>query len=150
MSKIRLTLVAGSILFLAVGCLLALYSFMGQGINDGESRNISRTGLPSSPDLIEWSSWQTNDGSVYPFSSFQGENRPAFLPEFRIGRAKGFFFDFVFYQGRCTLDGSTRVYPAIGPGWGASYHWFWSWFAFALGIILLASARRLRGVSLSR
>lgn len=123
----------GVILMLASG-LLALRSFAGQGINDGEWGNIAKTGVPLCMEQLQWSSWQRNDGSVYPFPAFQAEHRPGTLPEFRIGRAKGFLFDFVFYQGRFTGDGITHDFPAIGPGWGAVYHWRWSRLVFVLGV----------------
>ena len=42
---------------------------VGQGINDGEWRNIAETGLPSRPDQFQWSAWQPNNGAVYPFPS---------------------------------------------------------------------------------
>lgn len=58
----------GVILMLASG-LLALRSFAGQGINDGEWGNIAKTGVPLCMEQLRWSSWRRNDGSVYPFSA---------------------------------------------------------------------------------
>ena len=141
---LRISLLSGGVILLFASCLLALLSGLGQGINDGEWRNISRTGLPLAPDRLQWSPWQPNDGSVYPFHSVGGENKPDTLPEFRVGRRGGVFFDFVFYEGRYTRDGIIREFPAIGPGWGARYHWIWSGVALALGVCLLGVARGLR------
>jgi hypothetical protein len=81
--------------------------------------------------------WHYNDGAVHPFSAFQPEQRPEALPEFRVGHAKGFLFDFIFYQGRFIRDGVTHEFPAIGPGWGARYHWGWSVLALALSLCFL-------------
>jgi hypothetical protein len=138
---LRIALLSSGIALLVVGCLLLFLGLAGQGINDGEWRNISETGLPSRPDQFSWSAWRPNDGSVYPFSSFQPEQRPDALPEFRVGHATGFLFDFIFYQGRFQRDGVTQEFPAIGPGWGASYHWIWSCLAFVSGACCVLGAR---------
>jgi hypothetical protein len=137
---LRIVLLSVGIGLLIAGCVLLFFGLAAQGINDGEWRNITETGLPSAPDQFTWSSWQPNDGSVYLFSSYQPEQRPDGLPEFRIGHAKGFLFDFIFYQGRFTRDGITHQFPAIGPGWGARYHWGWSCLAFAAGLSLILAA----------
>lgn len=127
---------SGTALFVA-GCLLLLFSFVGQGINDAEWGTISQTGLPSHPGLFTWSAWRPNDGSVQPFPTFQTLQHPDAFPEFRVGRGKSLWFDFVFYQGRFTRDGVTQEFPAIGPGSGAVYHWGWAWMAFAGGTACL-------------
>ena len=141
---LRIALLSFGIILLITGCLLLFFGLAAQGINDGEWRNISETGLPSLADQFSWSAWRPNDGAVYPFSTFQPERRPEALPEFRIGHAKGFLFDFIFYQGRFIRDGLTHEFPAIGPGWGARYHWGWSCLAFALGLCFLFAARFAR------
>src|SRR4051812_40957197 len=97
---LRIVLLSFGIALLIAGGLLLFFRLSAQGINDGEWRNITETGLPSVPDQLTWSSWQPNNGTVYPFSTYQPEQRPDSLPEFRIGHAKGFLFDFIFYQGR--------------------------------------------------
>lgn len=126
-------LLSFGIALLIVGCLLSACGLAAQGINDGEWHTISQTGQPSRPELFTWSAWRPNNGSVYPFHSFQALQQPASLPEFRMGRGKGFFFDFVFYQGRFVRDGVSHEFPAVGPGWGAAYHWVWALLAFAAG-----------------
>ncbi len=141
---LRIALLSSGIALIAVGCLLLLFRLLGQGINDSEWRNISKTGLPSVPGKLSWSAWRPNDGSIRPFSSFQTEQRPEALPEFRVGHARGFLFDFVFYQGRFLEDGDLEVFPALGPGWGARYRSIWACLAFALGCCLLLASRLMR------
>jgi len=145
---LRVALFTSGIALFATGCLLLFFTLAGPGINDAEWRTISETGLPSLPERFSWSGWQRNDGAVYPFSSFQPEQRPDRLPEFRVGRAKGFLFDFVFYEGRYSNEGAIREFPAIGPGWGTHYHWIWACLAFALGGCFLVTARVAKRASM--
>ena len=141
---LRIALLSSGIALFVTGCLLLFLRLFGQGINDCEWRNISKTGLPSLPEQFSWSAWRPNDGSVYPCSPFQTEQIPATLPEFRVGLGKGFLFDFIFYQGRYSRDGAMREFPAIGPGWGARYHCLWACLSLALGVSLLFIARLAR------
>jgi hypothetical protein len=138
----RFALSSFGITLLVTAGVLLFFGLAWQGINDAEWEHIRQTGLPSSPSLFRWSAWQPNDGTVYPFSSFQPEQRPDALPEFRIGRGRDFLFDFIFYQGRFARDGVTHEFPALGPNWGARYQWGWSCLAFALGLSFLLLAAR--------
>jgi hypothetical protein len=126
--------------FLLAGCLLLPVSLLTIGINDGEWSHLSKTGSFSRPDLLTWESWQPNNGSITPFRGYQPDRPKPAIPEFRRGRARGFLFDFTVYEGRAgTRDGSV-VIPAIGPGWGASYHRIWAGLAFAIGAALLVAS----------
>ena len=142
---LRLILLGSGVIALALGAVFLLIGlFVGQAINDAEWRNITRTGLPSHAERLQWSAWQANDGTVYPFSNFQPEHRPEVLSEFRIGRGRGSLFDFIFYQGRFVRNGSRNVFPAIGPSWGAESHRVWACVALTLAtsIVCLSAARR--------
>jgi hypothetical protein len=114
-----------SLAFAAWGTLCKL------SINDAEWTNIRRTGLPSSPEKLRWTPWQTNDGAFIPFTAFQPENQPAELPEYRIGTLRALFLHFQFYQGRFMEKGAWREFPAFGPGWGTYFHWHWIWIPTA-------------------
>jgi hypothetical protein len=145
---LRTMLLSFGIALFVAGCLLSVLGLATHGINNGEWRTISQTGLPSRPELFTWSAWRPNNRSVYPFRSFQPFQQPETLPEYRVGRGKGCFFDFVFYQGRFARDGVSHEFPAIGPGWGAAYHWDWALLAFAGGAVCcLASHLRARHAS---
>jgi hypothetical protein len=146
---VRIALLSSGIALLVTGCVLLFFGLLGQGIDDGEWRNISETGMPSGPERFSWSAWRPNDGSVYPFSYFQREPRPETLPEFRVGHAKGFLFDFIFYQGRFPHEGTVREFPAIGPDSGARYHWVWAFFVLVLGGCFLFIARLTTRTSLT-
>ncbi len=140
----RLALLICGIVLLAFGCLLFVFGLAKIGINDAEWGHISRTGLPSAPDKLLWSPWQHNDGSVSPFSSFQPEQRPDSLPEFRVGRGQTMFFDYVIYQGRFVRGGVAHEFPALGPASGAVYHPLWACLTIAAGLFCLFAARFVR------
>jgi hypothetical protein len=129
-------------MFLCVGIggilacgLLLFVSAARIGINDGEWGIISKTGLPSHPELLTWSAWRANDGSVQPFSHFRPLEQPKSLPEYRVGYDRSFLFDFTFYQGRYEHDGMTELFPAIRSGWGATYRPIWAILAFVLSML---------------
>jgi hypothetical protein len=44
---LRIVLLSFGIILFIVGCLLLFFGLAAQGINDGEWRHISETGLPS-------------------------------------------------------------------------------------------------------
>jgi hypothetical protein len=120
--------------------LLLAASLLTIGINDGEWRNLSERGFFSVPEALVWTPWQPNDGSVTPFTHFRPEEPKPPIAEFRGGRARGILFDFTVYEGRASR-GAEANFPALGPAWGASYHYVWAVVALATGAVLLAAAR---------
>jgi hypothetical protein len=127
----RISLTAFGILFLVIGVLLFLVSFVAVGINDAEWGHVFRTGLPSHPELFTWTSWQKNDGTVGVFSPRTEEP----VNEFRKGYAHNPLFSFTIYEGR---NGKDPRFPAFGPHWGASYNYSWAVGAIAIGIPFIA------------
>ena len=133
----RILIVLGCCFFL-IGLLLLLGFVLVQGINDAEWGRIEETGKVSYSDLIVWTDWQTDQGSVTPqFPGVQNELPEQGILEFRKGEGRGMLFDFTVYECRKTNGSETKIVPAIGPGWGASYHGIWSFLALSLGAILL-------------
>jgi len=140
MRLLRITLIFCAITLFFVGVVLLGLKFVMQGVNDGEWRNIVETGLPSRPSKFKWSAWFPNNGSVQVFRQFQPEHRPDALREYRVGRGKGFLFDFTCYQGRFERNSTMYEWPAIGPGWGATYNWSPLCFALTAGVCCLIAA----------
>jgi hypothetical protein len=121
---------AGGSVFVAA--LLLAASLLTIGIDDGERRNISRTGSVSRPSAIRWESWRANEGFIRPFPGFGREKPQAIFLEARGGIASGWLFDFTVYELRSIPGDVNSIVPAIGPGWGAHYH---SWLAVVALIV---------------
>jgi hypothetical protein len=119
-----------TLLFLGLGILSLGGGLLCSGINDGEWGRIHETGKFSHPDTVDWSSWETDTGTVRADFLRDTPPKPA-LAEFRKGVARGAVFDFTLYEIRAKAWGA-KVYPAIGPDWGAHYHWGWSAAFFAV------------------
>jgi len=142
MRRFFILILAG--LFLLAGSLLFVASFAKIGINDGEWSIIAKSGSFSTPSALMWTKWRPNDGSVSSFRHFRPEEEPRDIIEFRTGRAHGFLFDFTFYEGKFHRGDAVMTVPALGPGWGASYHYEWMFGAFAIGMVLVISHFVLR------
>jgi hypothetical protein len=134
----RILIVVGCF-FLLLGFLLLLGYVLVLGVNDAEWEHLETTGNISDSNLVVWSNWQPDQGLVSP--QFPGPQY--ILPdqgilEFRKGTGTGMLFDFTVYECRKTSGNTTKIVPAIGPGWGASYHGIWSFLALTIGTILFS------------
>jgi hypothetical protein len=130
--------------FLILGFLLLLGFILKQGLNDGEWGGIENTGKFSGQEQVVWENWQRDKGRVT--TEFLGKENQ--LPdrgnlEFRKGKASGFFFDFTVYECRNAGDKS-KIVPAMGPGWGATYHGIWAFIAISIGVCLLSVGKAFR------
>lgn len=107
--------------------------------NDAEYEYLSR-GQVSSREFYHWSEWKPADGTVYFFpSEMAGERK---LVEYRTGRDDGLAYGFHVFEGR---DKEGNVFAAVGPGWGARYHFAPALLIGALGVVCFLVARRLPG-----
>jgi hypothetical protein len=124
--------------FLLMGFLLLTGYVLMQGVNDAEWEHIDKTGKISDSNLVVWSNWQQDQGLVIPqFPGTQYVLPEQGILEFRKGKASDMMFDFTVYECRKTSGSTTKIVPAIGPGWGASYHGIWSFLALSIGAALL-------------
>jgi hypothetical protein len=140
----RILIVLGCCFFL-IGLLLLLGFVLVQGINDGEWGHIRETGNISDLNLIVWSDWQPIRGvKIQQFSLDEYQLQDQGDLEFRKGIGRGMLFDFTAYECRKADGNMTKIVPAIGPGWGASYHGIWSFVSLSIGTTLLLLAILVR------
>lgn len=133
---IRRTVIALGVLFILVGLVLMTGYMVKQAINDSEFQRIHSTGKFSHPEMIVWTEWKPNDGTVNP-ETFAHDYIPAGKSEFRKGKVSGDLFDFTIYEWRLTNEVPTKIMPALGPGWGATYHGIYAFGALAIGFCLV-------------
>jgi len=109
---------------------LAAIPFLRFAVVDAEWSRIATTGTPSHPEKFTWSEWQPNDGSVNLMSSEVNfeilRNLPSgasqSVTEYRVGTAKGIFWDYKVCQGRYGHDDSAKILGAHRPDLGVEVH----------------------------
>lgn len=137
--------VCGLVLLAISPFILFFGSVLCIGINDGEWGRIQRTGAPSMPEKLRWEPWQPYDQSIRAFSSYQPEQEKPEVFQYRKGEVHGWLYDFAAYEGKAVSADGDKVFPAIGPGWGARFHSIRVLFVLIIpGIGMLIASRFFR------